>query len=205
MQAAVARAHVAHHRAVCCFQLWPNSGCLCNLQTQFQCRRSAPNAHRTMDQILINVLQSEDPTGIVTNIERTPEVRGSALCCSCHVTAVCMAHGQKLPIARSVRHSHRPRRHPSCNCCAAGVQGGRALVPVQGAGAPAHGDPADAVPLLSGAWPCQHVVSDEHIFGRQKSSCLLHCRPGPSSVCPWRTSVSDRQLGTWKSAAMEGR
>ncbi len=28
-----------------------------------------------MDQILINVLQSEDPTGIVDNIERTPEAR----------------------------------------------------------------------------------------------------------------------------------
>ena len=37
--------------------------------------RSAPNSSRTMDQILINVLQSEDPTGIVDNIERTPEAR----------------------------------------------------------------------------------------------------------------------------------
>ena len=37
--------------------------------------RSAPNSQRTMDQILMNVLQSDDPTGIVDNIERTPEVR----------------------------------------------------------------------------------------------------------------------------------
>lgn len=35
---------------------------------------SAPNCQRSMDQILLNVLQSDDPTGIVDNIAHTPEV-----------------------------------------------------------------------------------------------------------------------------------
>ena len=40
---------------------------------------AAPNARRTMDQILINVLQSEHPTDIVDNIAHTPEARSTAM------------------------------------------------------------------------------------------------------------------------------